>query len=61
MRAMPSAIAARSHSVAVLLCQRDQLAVLASAGEPPGIGKQHQRQQAGDLAVAGQQADAPSA
>ena len=40
----------------VLSLQRDQLAAGAGAGRPPGIGQQHQREQAGDLAVVGQQA-----
>jgi len=44
----------------VLLGQRDQLPGRARAGGPPGVGEQHQREQPGDLAVAGQQpADDP--
>ena len=44
------------HSVAVLLGERDQRAVgLVVRAAAPGVGEQHQRQQAGDLAVVGQQ------
>ena len=40
---------------AVLLGQRHQRAVGPRAGRPPRVGQQHQRQQAGYLAVGGQQ------
>ena len=39
---------------AVLLGQRDELAVGAGAGGAPGVGQQHEREQAGDLGVVGQ-------
>ena len=44
----------------ILLVQRDQLPGRPGAGQPPGVGEQHQREQPGDLPVAGQQpADDP--
>ena len=38
----------------VLLGQRHERAVRPGARRPPGVGEQHEREQAGDLAVAGQ-------
>ncbi len=50
----------RVPEAAILLGQRDQLAVWTGAGRPAGVGQQHQGQQAGDLAVVWQQvADDP--
>ena len=46
---------------AVLLGERDEAAVGAGAGRAAGVGQQHERQQAGHLAVVGQQARGPSA
>ena len=39
----------------VLLVERDELAVRPGARRPAGVGEQHEREQAGDLAVVGQQ------
>ena len=41
---------------AILLVERDQLAVRSGPRRAAGIGQQHQRQQSGDLAVVRQQA-----
>ncbi len=40
----------------ILLRERDQLAARAGPRRPPGVGEEDQREQAADLAVAGQQA-----
>ena len=48
--ATPSAIAPRSHSAAILLVERDQLAGGAGARGAARVGQQHQRQQPRDLA-----------
>ena len=40
---------------AVLLAEGDELAVRRDAGRATGLGEQHQRQQAGHLAVLGEQ------
>ena len=48
--------APRSQRRAVLLGERDQRAVGAGARGAARVGEQHQREQAGDLAVVGQQA-----
>ena len=54
MSATPSAIEAAVPEGAVLLGQRDELAVGAGAGGPPGVGEQHEREQTGHLGIVGQ-------
>ena len=54
--ATPSAISSWSHLAAILLAERDQLSVVGGPGRPASVGQQHQRQQAGDLTVAGEAA-----
>ena len=54
MSATPSAMA-HDPKRPILLRQRNQLAVRPGARRPPGIGQQHQRQQARHLAVVRQQ------
>jgi hypothetical protein len=45
---------------AVLLVERDQLAALSAAGQPPGVGEQHEREQSGYLPVLRQPRVEPS-
>ena len=54
--ATPSAIACSVPERAVLLRQRDELAVRSGAREPARVGEQHEREQPGDLGVVGQAA-----
>ena len=53
--ATPSAISGPIPQRAVLLGERDEAAVGRRARGPARVGEQHQREQAGDLAVVGQQ------
>ena len=53
--ATPSSMQAWFQRAAILLGQRDQRTVGGGTARPPGLGQQHERQQAGDLAVVGEQ------
>ena len=53
--ATPSAIAARSQSDRSCFVERNQLAVGPGAGRVPRVRQQHQRQQAADFPIVGQE------